>query len=64
MLVTFVGQLLQISQRIMDLSPFTHIPRLPGAAFTAVPLGWLVAATAALTVAGLVGFRRRGLVTG
>jgi len=43
----------------MNISPYAHVPRLPGGDFTAVPLVWLVLLAAALTAAGLVGFRRR-----
>jgi ABC-2 type transport system permease protein len=43
----------------MDLSPFTHTPRLPGAELTATPLVWLTALAAALIATGLAGFRRR-----
>ena len=54
-----LGSLFQLSQWALDISPFTHLPRLPGGTFTATPLVWLVAITVALTAAGLVGFRRR-----
>jgi ABC-2 type transport system permease protein len=54
-----LGSLFQLSQWALDLSPFTHLPKLPGGAFTATPLIWLVVVTAALTIAGLAGFRRR-----
>jgi ABC-2 type transport system permease protein len=55
------GPVLGLSQWAMDVSPFTHIPKLPGSAFTAVPLIWLTAAAAALVAAGLVGFRQRDI---
>jgi ABC-2 type transport system permease protein len=45
----------------MDLSPFTHLPKLPGVEVTATPFAWLLAVSAALALAGLVGFRRRDL---
>ncbi|MFI9387527.1 ABC transporter permease [Kutzneria sp. NPDC052558] len=54
-----LGSLFQLSQWALDLSPFTHLPKLPGGAFTATPLVWLVVITVALTAAGLAGFRRR-----
>ena len=44
-----------------DLTPFTHVPKLPGGDFTATPLIWLTAVAAGLTVAGLAAFRRRDL---
>ncbi len=53
------GPLFELPQSVMNVSPYAHVPRLPGAAFTATPLLWLAALAAALTAAGLVGFRRR-----
>ncbi|MFC5746380.1 ABC transporter permease [Actinomadura rugatobispora] len=58
------GGALQADQWLMDISPFTHIPKLPGADVTATPLLWLTAAVLALGAAGLTGFRRRDLTTG
>ncbi|EWM13773.1 ABC transporter permease [Kutzneria sp. 744] len=54
-----LGSLFQLSQWALDISPFTHLPKLPGGEFTVVPLIWLLVVTAALTLAGLAGFRRR-----
>jgi ABC-2 type transport system permease protein len=54
-----IGPLLELDQRVMDLSPFTHVPRLPGGEVSAAPLVWLAALAGALIVAGLAGFRRR-----
>lgn len=56
-----LGEILQLKQLVMDLSPFTHLPRLPGGEVVALPLLWLVALAAALTAAGLAAFRRRDL---
>ena len=36
-LIALFGQVLQLSQSILDVSPFTHVPKLPGAAVTASP---------------------------
>jgi ABC-2 type transport system permease protein len=55
------GQVLQISHWILDVSPFTHAPRLPGGAVSAAPLLWLCLAAAALSLAGLAGLRRRDI---
>ncbi|GIG66175.1 ABC transporter permease [Phytomonospora endophytica] len=67
-LVVFVllgqlGPILELSQGAMDVSPFTHIPKTGGEAFTATPLIWLVGIAAVLCAAGLYGFRRRDLAT-
>jgi ABC-2 type transport system permease protein len=56
-----VGAALQLDQWVMDLSPFTHVPRVPGAALTATPLILLLAVALALGGAGLAGLRRRGI---
>jgi ABC-2 type transport system permease protein len=56
-----VGETLDLDPRLLDVSPFTHTPKLPGGVFSAVPLLWLVAVAVALTLAGLVGLRRRDI---
>jgi len=63
-LVTFLllgefGALLKLDQWVLDLSPFTHLPRLPGATVHATPLLWLTALGVTLILAGVLGFRRR-----
>ena len=55
------GELLQLDQWVLDISPFTHIPDLPGGEVSAKPLIWLVGVAAVLTLAGMVGFRRRDI---
>jgi ABC-2 type transport system permease protein len=54
-----VGPLLRLDQWVMDVSPFAHVPRLPGAALQVTPLVAMTAVTVALVAAGLFGFRRR-----
>lgn len=54
-----LGQVLGLDERILDLSPFAHVPKLPGGELHAAPLVALTAVAAALVGAGLVGFRRR-----
>jgi ABC-2 type transport system permease protein len=56
-----LGALLDLDQRIVDVSPFAHLPKLPGSAFTATPVLWLLAVAAALGVAGLAALRRRDM---
>jgi ABC-2 type transport system permease protein len=56
-----IGWGLKLSQRILDISPFTHVPKLPGGTFSATPLLWLTVAALALAAVGLAGFRQRDL---
>ena len=60
-LLTLVGPTLRLPQWVMDISPFTHLPRLPGGSFTVSPLLWLAGIAVVLAVAGLAGLRRRDL---
>jgi ABC-2 type transport system permease protein len=57
-----LGPLLNLPAWAMDLSPFAHIPRLPGGDFSLVPLIWLTLVAVALLVVGVTVFRRRDLV--
>jgi ABC-2 type transport system permease protein len=61
-LLVFFGDTLQWPQWVLDLSPFTHSPRLPGSAVSATPLVWLCALALALGAAGLIGLRRRDII--
>jgi ABC-2 type transport system permease protein len=56
-----LGPLLKLKQWAMDVSPYTHVPKLPGAPMRTMPVVWLVVVAAGLTALGLVGFRRRDL---
>jgi ABC-2 type transport system permease protein len=55
------GQVLQVSHWVLDISPFTHVPRLPGGTVSASPLLWLSALAVAFAVAGLAGLQRRDI---
>ncbi|HZM84494.1 MAG TPA: hypothetical protein VFC19_52915 [Candidatus Limnocylindrales bacterium] len=59
LLLAEVGPLLELDQWIMNLSPYAHVPKLPGAEFTVTPVVALVAVATLLVAAGLAGFRRR-----
>jgi ABC-2 type transport system permease protein len=59
--IELFGQVLQLSHWVLDISPFTHSPRLPGGTVSAAPLLWLCAIALALTAAGLAGLRRRDI---
>jgi ABC-2 type transport system permease protein len=61
LLLGLVGAAVQLDQWLLDVSPFTHIPKLPGAAMATAPLIRLLAVTGALGAAGLVGLRRRDI---
>jgi ABC-2 type transport system permease protein len=55
------GQVLQLSHWVLDISPFTHTPRLPGGTVQAAPLLWLSLAVLAFAAVGLAALRRRDI---
>jgi ABC-2 type transport system permease protein len=59
LLFGMVGSAMGLSQWVLDISPFTHLPHLPGGHVTALPLILLCAIAITLTMAGVTGFRRR-----
>ncbi|MEV4754860.1 ABC transporter permease [Micromonospora sp. NPDC049559] len=61
MLISIVGPALRLDQWILDVSPFTHLPHLPGGEATATPLVTLTLLAALLAAAGLLGLRRRDI---
>ncbi|MGC4993052.1 ABC transporter permease [Nocardia salmonicida] len=62
MIVIFLlGSLGSFPQWILDLVPFIHPPKLPGAAFDLVPIAYLIALAGAGILVGLIAFRRRDL---
>jgi ABC-2 type transport system permease protein len=58
-LLNIFGQALQLSHWVLDVSPFTHAPRLPGGAVGAESLAWLCVIGIALCALGLAALRRR-----
>jgi ABC-2 type transport system permease protein len=59
--IALFGQVLRFSQWVLDISPFTHVPKLPGGPAPAAPLLWLSLAALAFAAAGLFALRRRDL---
>ncbi len=58
------GPLMELPDWTLDVSPFAHVPSLPGGTVDVVPLLWLTVLAAALVVGGLAAFRRRDVATG
>jgi ABC-2 type transport system permease protein len=63
--INLFGAALQLSHWALDISPFTHVPRLPGATVTlgttGTPLLWLGLLAVAVAAVGLAGLRRRDI---
>jgi ABC-2 type transport system permease protein len=57
--IGFLGQLLQLPDWVMDLSPFQHVPAMPAEGFSSVPLVVLTAVAAVLVGVGMAAFRHR-----
>ena len=60
-LVTMVGPLLRVSHWVLDVSPFTQAPKLPGTAFDVQPSLWLTGLAIVLAGAGLAALRHRDM---
>jgi ABC-2 type transport system permease protein len=63
LLIGWVGPALDAPQTVLDLSPFGHLPKLPGGAMEWRPVTALLLLAATLVGAGLTGLRRRDLMT-
>lgn len=63
LLVGWIGPAVNAPRPVLDLSPFGHLPKLPGAAMEWPPVLTLLGVAAALTAAGLAGLRRRDMTT-
>ncbi|MER7819717.1 ABC transporter permease [Streptomyces sp. NPDC096153] len=61
--IGWVGPALDVPQAVLNLSPFGHLPKLPGPRMDWPPVLILTALAAALATAGLAAFRRRDLQT-
>ncbi|MGW2555443.1 ABC transporter permease [Streptomyces sp. NPDC001635] len=63
LLIGWVGPALDLPQAVLDISPFGHLPKLPGGEMDWPPVLLLTALAAVLVAAGLTGLRRRDLST-
>lgn len=61
LVVFFLGALDGLPRWLVDVVPFTHPPKLPGAPFEWRPVLWLLGVAAVLLAVGIAGFRRRDL---
>ncbi|MGW0281656.1 ABC transporter permease [Streptomyces sp. NPDC003236] len=61
LLIGWVGPALDAPRIVLDLSPFGHLPKLPGEAMRWTPVLGLTGLAAALVATGLVALRRRDL---
>ncbi|WP_030323554.1 ABC transporter permease [Streptomyces flavochromogenes] len=59
----WIGPALDLPQAALNLSPFGHLPKLPGPEMTWTPVLALTALAAALVTAGLAGLRRRDMIS-
>jgi putative exporter of polyketide antibiotics len=64
MLIGFTSAGVRLDEWVKDISPFSHLPQLPGGSASAGPLLTLIAIAVVLGLIGLVGLRRRDLPVG
>jgi ABC-2 type transport system permease protein len=62
--VSWLGPALDLPGAVNALSPFDHLPAMPGESIEIVPMLGLTLLAAALTAAGVLGFRRRDALVG
>ncbi|MDP3624643.1 MAG: hypothetical protein Q8R66_12070 [Methanobacteriaceae archaeon] len=60
--IDLLGEFFDVSQWILNLSPFTQVPKLFAGDTLTASLGWLFILAVALIVVGLWGFRRRDII--
>ncbi|MFE4671860.1 ABC transporter permease [Streptomyces sp. NPDC056723] len=61
LLIGWIGPAFELPQPVMNLSPFGHLPKLPGGEMAWTPVLTLLAIAAVLVAVGLTGLRRRDL---
>lgn len=59
LLIAWIFPLLSVPDAVMDVSPFRHVPQLPGGSMHWPPLVVLTLIAAVLVVASLIAYRRR-----
>ncbi len=60
-LIALIGPAIRLTQDVLDISPFTHVPKLPGGVVSATPLVWLAVVALAMASVGIWGLRRRDI---
>ncbi|WP_329471630.1 ABC transporter permease [Streptomyces sp. NBC_01723] len=63
LLLGWVGPALDVPQAVLDVSPFGHLPKLPGGEMSWSPVLVLLVIAGVLVAAGLAGLRRRDVST-
>ncbi|CAL9481769.1 Multidrug efflux system permease protein [Streptomyces sp. enrichment culture] len=63
LLIGWIGPALDVPRAVLDVSPFGHLPKLPGGEVAWGPVLVLTGLAAALTAAGLAGLRRRDVTS-
>lgn len=61
LLIGWIGPAFDLPQSVMNLSPFGHLPKLPGGDMAWTPVLTLTAIAVVFVAAGLTGLRRRDL---
>ncbi|MFE7158497.1 ABC transporter permease [Streptomyces sp. NPDC057636] len=59
LLIGWIGPAFELPQPVMNLSPFGHLPKLPGGEMAWTPVLTLLAIAVVFVAAGLTGLRRR-----